>query len=196
MIMKKLKTLILAAAFVLIGAGCATAPSPNASTTSPTPAPADQTGGDVMMEEGMMKEDAMMEGDEMMESDDEAMMEGDHMDDDAMMDDSAMMDDHGSVTVSFDGKSFSPSDVTVDAGTTVVFRNDSTSPFWPASNMHPTHTLYDGTSLSQHCASGSSFDACGSVAPGETFSFNFEKVGTWRYHDHLHANRGGSVTVK
>src|SRR5437868_6984243 len=37
---------------------------------------------------------------------------------------------------------FSPSDLTVKAGDTVTWKNQSSSAMWVASAMHPTHTTY------------------------------------------------------
>lgn len=89
---------------------------------------------------------------------------------------------------------FDPKEMTIVAGETVTFVNKSTRPFWVASNIHPTHTLYPESSDSD-CL-GSTFDACGSMAPGSAWSFTFTKVGTWGYHDHTNPTRTGSVTVR
>lgn len=88
------------------------------------------------------------------------------------------------VPVSYDGAKFIPSQLTINSGDTVVFKNDSTKSFWPASGPHPTHTLYP------------EFDAKRAIAPGGTFSFTFLKVGTWPFHDHLNSTVSGSITVK
>jgi len=99
-------------------------------------------------------------------------------------------------TVSYDGSSFSPASITIAKGGTVTF-TDTAGSMWVASNQHPSHTLYDGTSRAQHCSAGYSgsapFDQCG---PGSTFSFTFNKAGTWDYHDHLNAGAQGTVVVQ
>lgn len=102
------------------------------------------------------------------------------------------------VTVDYTDSGFSPNAVTINRGDTVVFENKSSSSFWPASNNHPTHTLYDGTSLQQHCASptGDTFDACGGIPPGGSWSFTFNKSGTWNYHNHLRASDTGTIIVQ
>ena len=65
-----------------------------------------------------------------------------------------------------------------------------------ASDPHPIHNGYDGTTLQQHCAQGytgpAPFDEC---SPGTSFSFTFAKVGSWGYHDHLEASIKGTVVV-
>lgn len=100
------------------------------------------------------------------------------------------------VTVTYNGSSYSPKTVTVNAGDTVQFVSTSGS-MWTASDPHPQHTGYDGTSRSQHCASGYSgpapFDQC---APGASFSFVFTKAGAWGYHNHLNDSAFGTVIVQ
>lgn len=83
------------------------------------------------------------------------------------------------VLVSDDG--FEPQRLTIQTGTTVIFRNIGLQAHWPASNFHPTHTLYPepGGCL------GSLLDACRGLAPGESFSFVFSIPGQWPLHDHL-----------
>lgn len=78
---------------------------------------------------------------------------------------------------------YEPAEVTIREGETVSFVNDSSSFHWPASDVHPTHTIY------------SEFDPLEPVAPGDTWSFTFTKAGEWRFHDHIRANLKGVVTV-
>ena len=99
-------------------------------------------------------------------------------------------------TVTYNGNSFSPSTVTIAKGGRVTFRSTAGS-MWVASNPHPVHTGYDGTSRDQHCAAGYSgaapFDQCSS---GTSFSFTFNKTGSWGYHDHMNTSAGGTVIVQ
>ena len=96
------------------------------------------------------------------------------------------------VRLSEDG--FSAATLTVKKGTTVTFINQSTHEMWIGSDEHPSHTGYDGTSRDEHCAQAikSSFDQCG---VGETYSFTFDKAGTWGYHNHRDASDHGTVVV-
>lgn len=103
----------------------------------------------------------------------------------------------GSATVVYTGSGFSPSTITVKVGTRVTFQNQSSGSVWPASAIHPTHTVYPGSSISL-CGTASAasiFDACGAVAPGGSWSFTFNEVGTWRYHNHLQAAQTGTIVV-
>lgn len=99
-----------------------------------------------------------------------------------------------SATVSYSANGFSPSSVTIKVGGTVTFVDQGTGKMWVASAQHPTHTAYSGTTLSEHCddAADVSFDQCKN---GPTYSFTFNKAGTWRYHNHSQASHFGSVTV-
>lgn len=79
------------------------------------------------------------------------------------------------------GTTFQPADITVAAGTTVVWTNTSDLPH--------TVTADDG-----------SFDS-GTINPGETFSHTFDTVGNVPYHCQFHGDVGGqgmsgTVTVQ
>lgn len=78
---------------------------------------------------------------------------------------------------------FSPSTLTIKQGDTVKFTNSDTSPHWPASAPHPTHTDYPA------------FDAKKSIAASESWSLTFDKVGAWKFHDHLNPSSFGTITV-
>ena len=101
------------------------------------------------------------------------------------------------VTVAYTDQGFSPKSVSVPLGTTVTFVNQSSKGMWVASAPHPAHTVYSGTSLSQHCpdTANASFDECTAVASGNSFSFTFNKEGTWKYHNHVDATKFGTVIV-
>lgn len=100
------------------------------------------------------------------------------------------------VTVTYTNTGFSPKSISVAVGTTVHFVNASSHSMWVASDVHPSHTAYDGTNLQQHCATGTSFDECKAVNAGATYNFTFSKAGSFSYHNHLQANDTGSVVVK
>ena len=100
-------------------------------------------------------------------------------------------------SVSYTADGFSPSTITVKKGTEVVFSNESGKNFWPASALHPTHTVYPGSSITK-CGTAdaiSIFDACVGIPSGDTWSFMFNKTGSWGYHNHLNASNFGTVIV-
>lgn len=89
----------------------------------------------------------------------------------------------GATVVAITDGGFEPKTLTVKAGTTVYFQNTDTSNHWPASAVHPTHQEYPG------------FDALKPVAPGNYYRFTFDRIGTWKYHDHLNITHTASITV-
>ena len=68
---------------------------------------------------------------------------------------------------------FIPDTITIAKGDTVVFTTSWGKPFWPASDLHPTHTIY------------SEFDPKQPIDQDKSWSFRFDKVGEWQFHDHL-----------
>jgi len=100
--------------------------------------------------------------------------------------------------VTYTDSGYSPNALTIKQGETVTFKNQSSRSMWPASAVHPTHTVYSGTSLSQHCpdTAGAAFDACKGFLPGQSWSFTFKKAGNWKYHDHLNPGSTGEIQVK
>ena len=104
-----------------------------------------------------------------------------------------------SAQIVYDGISFVPASVTIQKGQVVTFKNESSAQFWPASAMHPTHTVYPGSGI-QKCADSALrptlFDACEGLAAGSSWSFTFNELGAWSYHDHLNPNVFGKVIVE
>ncbi|MDY6768935.1 MAG: hypothetical protein SVW02_02395 [Candidatus Nanohaloarchaea archaeon] len=96
-------------------------------------------------------------------------------------------------TVTYSSSGFSPSQITVQRCDTVRWESQGAS-MWVASDQHPVHSQYDGTSLSQHCPSdGTAFDQCGT---GSSYSFTFTRTGEWSYHNHQLSGHGGTVVVQ
>lgn len=97
-------------------------------------------------------------------------------------------------TVTYNGSTFSPQEVTIKKGGTVTWKNTSGGSMWVASAQHPAHTVYSGTSRTEHCpdTSGTAFDQC---VGGGDYSFTFSKAGTWGYHDHLNPSAFGKIVV-
>ena len=78
---------------------------------------------------------------------------------------------------------FSPSNLIIPKGEAVTFATELSEPFWPASNIHPTHQIYP------------EFDPGRPLEVGEEWSFTFAREGRFRFHDHLFASAGGLVVV-
>ena len=107
----------------------------------------------------------------------------------------APLDENQGTTVTYTDTGFSPKTITIKRGDAVNFVNQSSGDMWVASAMHPTHIVYSGTTLNEHCPDpeNDSFDQC---VAGDSFSFTFDKVGTWNYHDHLGPTNFGTVVVE
>lgn len=77
------------------------------------------------------------------------------------------------VPITMDETGFTPATVTVAVGSQVTFVNNGQAQHWPASAVHPTHSVLPG------------FDAKRGLGTGETYSYTFDESGTWHCHDHL-----------
>lgn len=88
-----------------------------------------------------------------------------------------------SVTIVRTQDGYEPSEVTIKKGNVILWTNESGDFHWPASDIHPTHSIYP------------EFDPLRPVADGEDWSFRFDEVGVWKFHDHLRSNKIGTVTV-
>lgn len=97
------------------------------------------------------------------------------------------------VTITYTDDGYAPREVTIKKGGTVRWLNESGVDMWPASAVHPTHSLYPEKSESD-CL-GSSFDACEEMPPGSAWEFTFREVGDWKFHDHIRPSHTGAVHV-
>jgi plastocyanin len=94
--------------------------------------------------------------------------------------------------VTYTDSGFSPSILSVKKGSTVTFKNTASDDMRVASNPHPIHNGYPTMG---GCVS-STFDSCKNISPGQSWSFKFDIVGTWGYHNHLNPSEGGEVVVQ
>lgn len=100
--------------------------------------------------------------------------------------------------ITYTDSGYSPNTLTIKVGETVTWKNESSSGMWTASAMHPAHMKYNNTSLDEHCpdTANTSFDECKSAQPGESWSFKFDKTGSWGYHNHVKASDFGKIIVE
>lgn len=92
---------------------------------------------------------------------------------------------------------FNPKNIEIQQGTTIIFKNMGSQEHWPASNIHPDHTVYPGSDIKK-CGTNEAnaiFDSCGGIKPGEEYSFKFDNVGRWRFHDHILPELSGEIKV-
>lgn len=103
-----------------------------------------------------------------------------------------------SVIIHMDETGFNPKDIKIKKNTEVIFENTSSQDRWPAGDDHPSHMLYDGTTLEEHCGEDDhhSFDSCKPILPGESWSFQFDKEGIHSFHDHLWPQYIGTITIE
>jgi plastocyanin len=78
---------------------------------------------------------------------------------------------------------FRPERITIKKGTNVRFTSARNTFFWPASDLHPTHEIY------------SEFDPKEPIGSDGVWSFTFDRVGSWTYHDHLAPYFVGEIIV-
>lgn len=88
------------------------------------------------------------------------------------------------IVVTYSDSGFAPKEITVSAGQTVRFVNESSGNMWVASAVHPTHEVLP------------EFDDKKSVGNGENYEFTFTEVGEWGYHNHVNPSAFGKVIVE
>ncbi|KXK00121.1 MAG: hypothetical protein UZ19_OD1000169 [Parcubacteria bacterium OLB19] len=86
-------------------------------------------------------------------------------------------------TIRYTNEGYVPANITVKAGTMVMFVNESDQDMWVASNGHPAHTDLP------------TFDQFEFSPKGSQYFYTFDQVGSWKYHDHIAPVYGGVVTV-
>lgn len=86
------------------------------------------------------------------------------------------------IAITSDG--FLPAEITIKAGTKVIFQNLDEAPHQPASDIHPTHTLCPG------------FDSLGGLAKDENYEHTFTKPGECSFHDHLNPGLKGKIIIE
>jgi len=102
------------------------------------------------------------------------------------------------LTIEITSEGFSPNPIIIGMGDRVTWVNKDTAEHWPASAMHPTHTVYPGSGIEKCGTSeeGNIFDACRGLKQDESWSFTFNEKGEWNYHDHLTTGLYGKVIVQ
>src|SRR3989338_6399512 len=92
---------------------------------------------------------------------------------------------------------FVPKDLEIKKGEKVTWINKLATESRPASNFHPTHTNYPGSSIIK-CGTAEekeAFDSCRNLNKGESYSFVFNEIGSWTYHNHLQPSKDGKIIV-
>ncbi len=87
------------------------------------------------------------------------------------------------VTVKYTNSGFVPARMEVAVGTMVEFVNESDKEMWVASNDHPGHEILP------------TFDQFKTIGKGGKYTYVFDRVGNWQYHDHINPELIGTVEV-
>jgi len=95
--------------------------------------------------------------------------------------DDKVNDDH---IILYGQSGFSPEVLRIHQGESITFKNDGPLPLWVASNPHPLHTGYTG------------FDVKRSLTKGEIFTFKFDRMGSFGFHNHVHTSHRGTIVVE
>jgi plastocyanin len=85
--------------------------------------------------------------------------------------------------VRYTSTGFMPSFLVIRIGDTVQYQNASGRQMWVQSNPYPTHTDY--FEFNQNVTGGT----------GSTYSFTFQRLGTWGYHNYMKPEHTGVVVV-
>lgn len=86
-------------------------------------------------------------------------------------------------TITFTDDGYSPSTLTVKAGTVITIKNNSSNDMQFSSDSHPTHKDYPELNMEV-------------LEPGESATLTLTVKGTHGYHDHLDSTRTGTIIVK
>ena len=103
----------------------------------------------------------------------------------------------GENVVQMTAESFEPKVLMVNRGESVVFVNLDSEKHWPATDVHPSHQVYPGSDIKK-CRTAEAnpiFDSCKGLGERESFTFVFNEIGIWKYHDHLNAGLTGTIIV-
>ncbi len=99
------------------------------------------------------------------------------------------------VNITLEG--FVPKILEIKKGEKVTWINKLATEIRPAGDFHPTHTNYPGSSVIM-CGTAeekNTFDACRNLKKGESYSFVFNEIGKWGYHNHLQPSKDGKIIV-
>jgi len=92
-------------------------------------------------------------------------------------------DTSSALTVTYTDKGFTPAILSVKKGQTVTFVNNSSAKLWVSANPSPSASDYPA------------FNQKTGIANGASWTFTFEKTGTWFYHNHYSPAKGAKIVV-
>ena len=87
------------------------------------------------------------------------------------------------VNVNLTSSGFDPKTITIKIGTRVIWINKTGGAATVNSAVHPTHQVYPPLNL-------------GEFPDGSSVQLVFDKLGTYKYHNHLNPSQTGTVVVE
>lgn len=101
------------------------------------------------------------------------------------------------IIISYTKKGFEPESTSVQIGSTVAWVNSSGRPMWVASDPHPAHTDlkgFDQLKIINKRKTNPFFQKV--YAHGDAiYEYTFEKLGSWKYHNHVYPQDRGVIEV-
>lgn len=94
----------------------------------------------------------------------------------------------GAATITATDTGFDPKEVTINAGESITWVNNSSRTIQIGSANHPTHTVNPDLTGGQYVIEVP-------VGQSKTVSAGI-KVGRWAFHNHLKPSEGGTVVIK
>ena len=95
--------------------------------------------------------------------------------------------------VTYNGRGFSPKEITIVKGSTVRFLNTSDDDMWIVADLHPLHNTYP--EKSKGGCSPTTFDMCKAIGNGKYWDFTFSYEGTFGYHNESKPVMNGQIEV-
>ena len=88
------------------------------------------------------------------------------------------------ITIKYTNSGFEPKNASIKVDTMVEFINESDKEMWVASDNHPSHEIL------------ATFDQFKTTGKGGIYTYVFDKLGIWQYHDHINPELVGTIEVR
>ncbi len=88
------------------------------------------------------------------------------------------------IVVEYKDEGFVPKTIKIRNGTSITFVNTTSNGMWVASDPHPLHTGLKN------------FDQLKSAPKGGKYSYTFNKIGNFSYHNHVMPQKTGLIIVE
>lgn len=85
--------------------------------------------------------------------------------------------------VTYTAAGFTPNVLSVPLGTRITFKNATNETMWPEADPYPSRSDYP------------EFNAGKEYGPGESFVFQFDREGTYGFHDRQHPSQVGTIQI-